>query len=108
MHAFGTLDVFLQVTSGEGSNSATGGSSADSSGGGGGRGGGGGGGGGGDGGVASWGGSGAGTLVRCIAPDFDLVAPDVDLVGVGGTAEVEVTIAVSEYPLSFVSPLIAL
>ena len=102
MHAFGTLDVFLQVTSGEGSNSATGGSSADSSGGGG------GGGGGGGIGVASWGGSGAGTLVRCIAPDFDLVAPDVDLVGVGGTAEVEVTIAVSEYPLSFVSPLIAL
>ena len=94
MHAFGTLDVFLPVTSGEGSNSATGSSSADSSGGGG------GGGGGGDGGVASWGGSGAGTLVRCIAPDFDLVAPDVDLVGVGGTAEVEVTIAVSEYPLS--------
>ena len=99
MHAFGTLDVFLPVTSGEGSNSATGSSSADSSGGGG---------GGGDRGVASWGGSGAGTLVRCIAPDFDLVAPDVDLVGVGGTAEVEVTIAVSEYPLSFVSPLIAL
>ena len=96
MHAFGTLDVFLPVTSGEGS------SSADSSGGGG------GGGGGGGIGVASWGGSGAGTLVRCIAPDFDLVAPDVDLVGVGGTAEVEVTIAVSEYPLSFVSPLIAL
>ena len=91
MHAFGTLDVFLPVTSGEGSNSATGSSSADSSGGGG---------GGGDRGVASWGGSGAGTLVRCIAPDFDLVAPDVDLVGVGGTAEVEVTIAVSEYSLS--------
>jgi hypothetical protein len=81
MHAFGTLDVFLPVTSGEGS------SSADSSGGGG--------GGGGEG-VASWGGSGAGTLVHCIAPDFDLVAPDFDLVGVGGTAEVEVTIAVSE------------
>ena len=86
MHAYGALDVFLPVMSGGGSSAGDGGD--------GGR-----GGGGGDGGghassgveglgavvgAASWGGSGAGTLVRCVAPDFDLV-------GVGASAEVEVT-----------------
>ena len=88
MHAYGALDVFLPVMSGGGSSAGDGGDAHD-----GGR-----GGGGGavvgaasdvDGlgavvGAASWGGSGAGTLVRCVAPDFDLV-------GVGATAEVEVT-----------------
>ena len=98
MHAYGALDVFLPVMSGGGSSAGDGGD--------GGRGGGGGavvgassdveGGGAVVGassdveglgavvGAASWGGSGAGTLVRCVAPDFDLV-------GVGATAEVEVT-----------------
>ena len=80
MHAYGALDVFLPVMSGGGSSAGDGGDGGD---------------GGGHAssgveglgavvGAASWGGSGAGTLVRCVAPDFDLV-------GVGATAEVEVT-----------------
>ena len=85
MHAYGALDVFLPVMSGGGSSA---GDAHD-----GGRGGGGGAVVGASSdveglsavvGASSWGGSGAGTLVRCVAPDFDLV-------GVGATAEVEVT-----------------
>ena len=91
MHAYGALDVFLPVMSGGGSSAGDGGDGGDAHDGG--RGGGGGAvvgassdveGGGAVVGAASWGGSGAGTLVRCVAPDFDLV-------GVGATAEVEVT-----------------